>query len=179
MIRSRGLLFPLVLIAIGVVVLLANLGVLSSEALQRLGDLWPLLLVIVGLQLVLSHTMPGQQATLAGLLATAVIVIAAVAYATLAPANRFGTQTADASQRLTGLNAATLSLNYSASSLEVNRSTAADLLYRAHVDYPAGENPPTISVDQQTGTIEVSDSSRFSAFHLFGSNRRRRTVFLA
>jgi hypothetical protein len=176
--RNRRLLLPLVLIAIGLVVLLANLGVLSSEALQRLGDLWPLLLVIVGLQLVLNHTMPRQRATLVGLAATAVIIIAAVAYSTLAPASRFGTQTADASQRLSGLNAATLSLNYSAASLEVNRSTASDLLYRAHVDYPAGENPPVISVDQQTGTIEIRDSSSFSPFHLFGSNRRRLVVSL-
>ncbi|HEV3461859.1 MAG TPA: DUF5668 domain-containing protein, partial [Candidatus Dormibacteraeota bacterium] len=85
MYRNRGLLFPLVLIAIGVVVLLSNTGVLSSDALLRLADLWPLLLVILGLQLILNHTLPRQQATLIGLGATVVIVAAAVAYAALAP----------------------------------------------------------------------------------------------
>src|ERR1700737_2483541 len=70
MYRNRGLLFPLVLIAIGIIVLLSNTGVLSAQALARLGDLWPLLLVILGLQLILNHTLPRQQATLLGLGAT-------------------------------------------------------------------------------------------------------------
>src|SRR5207245_3257313 len=94
--RNRGLLFPLILIAIGVVVLLANTGVVSREALERLGDLWPLLLVILGLQLILNYTLPRRQATLIGLAVAAVLVIAAVAYATLAPATSVGTPTADA-----------------------------------------------------------------------------------
>src|SRR5256885_13335949 len=91
MYRNRGLLIPLLLIAIGAIVLLANLGVLSSDVLLRLGDLWPLLLVILGLQLILNHTLPRQQATLIGLGATVVIVIAAVAYGTLGPGTKIGT----------------------------------------------------------------------------------------
>ena len=67
MYRNRGLLVPLLLIAIGAIVLLANVGVVTSEALLRLGDLWPLLLVILGLQLILNHTLPRQQAALLGL----------------------------------------------------------------------------------------------------------------
>ena len=63
MYRGRGLLFPLLLIGIGVIVLLVNTGVLSQDALQRLGALWPLLLVILGLQLILNHTLPRRQAT--------------------------------------------------------------------------------------------------------------------
>src|SRR5437588_11939018 len=103
--RYRGLLFPVILIGIGVIVLLANTGVLSAQALERLGDLWPLLLVILGLQLILNHTLPRQQATLIGLGATAIIVVAAVAYAALAPAAPFGTQPFDPSERLGGLTA--------------------------------------------------------------------------
>src|SRR3984893_10998119 len=138
--RNRGLLFPLVLIAIGVVVLLANAGVLSSDALLRLGDLWPLLLVIAGLQLILNHTLPRQQATLVGLGATAVIVIAAVAYATLAPAASFGAQQFDSTERLGGLSAANLEVTYSAATIEVRAGSLGDALYQAHVDYPGGEN---------------------------------------
>src|SRR5260370_42423055 len=104
--RNRGLLFPLVLIAIGAIVLLANTGVLSSEALLRLGDLCPLLLVILGLQLILNHTLPRRQATVIGLGATVIIVIAAVAYAALAPAAPFGTRPADPFEHLRGPTAA-------------------------------------------------------------------------
>ena len=170
--RNRGLILPLILIGIGVVVLLANTGVLSRQAVERLGDLWPLLLVILGLQLILNHTLPHRQATLIGLAVTAVIVIAAVAYATLAPATSVGAQKVDASAQSGGLTAATLDLNYSAATVDVNAADLGDRLYQVHVDYPAGENPPTISLDHENGRLEIHESSSFSPFHLFGSNRR-------
>src|SRR5438445_9827920 len=116
--RSRGLLVALLLIAIGIIVLLANTGVLSQQALERLGDLWPLLLVILGLQLILNHTLPRRQATLIGLGATAIIVIVALAYAALAPATPFGIQRFDSSEQLGGLSEATLDLNYGTASID-------------------------------------------------------------
>src|SRR5438876_4493155 len=120
MFRNRGLLLPLVLIAIGIIVLLANSGVLSAQALERLGDLWPLLLVILGLQLILNHTLPRQQATLVGVGAAVVIVVAAVLYATLAPASSLGgARQADLSEHLGGLSTATLDTNYSGATMEV------------------------------------------------------------
>jgi hypothetical protein len=178
MYRNRGLLFPLVLIAIGIIVLLANTGVLSPQSLERLGDLWPLLLVILGLQLILNHTLPRQQATLVGVGATAVIVVAAVAYAALAPAASFATQRFDSSERLGGLSAASLDINYGAASIDVKAGSLGDSLYQAHIDYPAGENPPTISLDRETGSFQIHESSTFSPFHLFGGNRRHVQVTL-
>lgn len=179
MYRNRGLLFPLVLIAIGVVVLLANAGVLSSDALLRLGDLWPLLLVILGLQLILNHTLARQQATLIGLGATVAIVIAAIAYAALAPAAPFGTRQANSSESLGGLTAATLELNYDAATVDIQAGSMGDSLYQARVDYPSSDNPPTISLDRVTGTVEIRESSSFALFRLFGSSRRHLTVTLS
>ena len=178
MYRNRGLLFPLVLIAIGVIILLANTGVLSPEALQRLGDLWPLLLVILGLRLILNHTLPRQQATLIGLVATGVIVIAAVLYAALAPTTPFGTRQFDSSERLGGLSAATLDVSYGAATIDVQAGSLGDSMYQAHVDYPGGENPPTITLDHVSGTLQIHDSANFSPFHLFGGNRRHVLVTL-
>ena len=178
MTRNRGLLVPLGLIAIGIIVLLANTGVLSAQALERLGDLWPLLLVILGLQLILNHTLPRQQATLIGIGAAAVIVVAAVAYAALGPSTALGTQRLDSSQRLGGLSAATLDLNYAAATIQVQGGSLGDALYQAHVDYPGGENPPTISLDRETGRLQIRESSSFSPFHLFGAQRRNLRVVL-
>jgi hypothetical protein len=178
MTRTRGLWLPLVLIAIGVIVLLSNTGVLSADALERLGDLWPLLLVIIGLQLILNHALPRQQATIFGLAATALIIVAAVAYATLAPATSFGTQHAESSQPVGGLTSGTLDLNYSAANLEIQSGGLGDSLYRATVDYPAGDSPPTMSLDHVTGTVEISSGSSFTPFHLFGNNRRHLAVTL-
>jgi hypothetical protein len=176
MYRSRGLLLPLVLIAIGAVVLLSNTGVLSSDALLRLGDLWPLLLVILGLQLILNHSLPRQQATLIGLGATVVIVVAAVAYAALAPAAPFGTRQANSSESLGGLTAATLDLNYDAATVDIQTGALGDALYQARVDYASSDNPPTISLDRVTGTLEIRESSSFALFRLFGSSRRHLVV---
>jgi cell wall-active antibiotic response 4TMS protein YvqF len=178
MYRNRGFLFPLILIAIGVIVLLANTGVLSPQALERLGDLWPLLLVILGLQLILNHTLPRQQATLIGLAASAIIVVAAVAYAALAPAASLGTQRFDSSERLGGLSTATLDVNYGAATIDVSAAGLGDSLYQAQVDYPAGENPPIISLDRETGTLQIHESSTFSPFHLFGGSRRHLRITL-
>jgi hypothetical protein len=178
MYRSRGLLFPLVLIAIGAVVLLSNTGVLSSDALLRLGDLWPLLLVILGLQLILNHSLPRQQATLIGLGATVVIVVAAVAYAALAPAAPFGTRQANSSESLGGLTAATLDVNYDAATVDIQAGALGDSLYQARVDYASSDNPPTISLDRVTGTLEIRESSSFALFRLFGSSRRHLVVTL-
>src|SRR2546425_1076059 len=179
MYRNRGLLLPLLLIAIGAIVLLANVGVISSDALLRLGDLWPLLLVIVGLQLILNHTLPRQQATLIGLGATAVIVIAAVAYATLAPATTFGTRQANVSDRLGGLTAATLDLGYSGAVVDIRGGTdLGDSLYQAHVEYPGSDDPPTISLDHESGTLAIGEHSSFSPLRLFGAARRHVAITL-
>src|SRR2546423_3573947 len=179
MYRNRGLLIPLLLIAIGAIVLLANVGVLSSDVLLRLGDLWPLLLVILGLQLILNHTLPRQQATLIGLGATVVIVIAAVAYATLAPAPNFGTRQANFSDRLAGLTAATLDLGYSGATVDIQGGTDLDdSLYRAHLQYPGTDDPPTIRPDHESGTLAIDERSGFSPLRLFGAARRHAVITL-
>ena len=172
MYRNRSLLLPVLLIAIGAIVLLANTGLLSTQALERLGDLWPLLLVILGLQLILNHTLPRQQATLVGLGAAAAVVVAAVAYAVLAPATSFATQRFDSTESRGGLSAASLDLNYGAATIDVNTAALGDSLYQAHLDYPGGENPPTISLDRESGTLQIRENSSFSPLHLFGGNRR-------
>src|SRR2546427_4749766 len=179
MYRNRGLLLPLLLIAIGAIVLLANVGVISSDALLRLGDLWPLLLVIVGLQLIFNHTLPRQQATLIGLGATAVIVLAAVAYAPLAPAPPFGTRQANVSDRLGGLTAATLDLGYSGAVVDIRGGTdLGDSLDQAHVEYPGSDDPPTISLDHESGTLAIGEPSGFSPLRLFGAGRRHLVITL-
>lgn len=179
MYRNRGLLLPVLLIAIGVVLLLSNTGVLSSETLLRLGDLWPLLLVILGLQLILNHTLPRQQATLIGLGAAVVIVIAAVAYATLAPAATFGTRQANVSDHIGGLTAATLELDYTGATVEIQAGSLGDALYQARVDYPGSDDPPTISLDHENGTLAINESSNFAPLHLFGAARRHVAVTLS
>lgn len=177
MLRGQRLFLPLAIIALGLIILLNNLGLLSSDALQRLSDLWPLLLVIFGLWLILNHTLPRQQAALVGWGATAVIVAAAIAYAVLAPASIFGTQHASSSQRIGGLTAGVLDLSYSTSTIDIKTGVSGDTLYRANVDYPAGENPPNFNFDPETGNVEISGNGGLG-LHLLGSSARHLTVML-
>jgi hypothetical protein len=95
--RSRQLALPIVLIAIGAVFLLINTGVLSSDALQRLADLWPALLIIFGLQLVFTHLLGPRRGQIAGLAAAVVIAAAAITYAIVAPAVPATTQQPESS----------------------------------------------------------------------------------
>lgn len=69
---SRGLIWPLLLIATGVTFLLANFGYLAPFDIGRaITVLWPLALVLVGIDLALSRRMP------AAALALQILVIAA------------------------------------------------------------------------------------------------------
>ncbi|HEY9288474.1 MAG TPA: DUF5668 domain-containing protein, partial [Candidatus Dormibacteraeota bacterium] len=175
--RTRNLVLPIALIAIGALILLANLGVLSTEALQRLADLWPLILIIIGLQLVLNHVLPRPQATAIGLALTALIVIAAVAYAALAP------KTAAATQRVSspigGLSSGVLDLDYGAASITMQAGDTGNDLYRATIAYPGDENAPTVNFDQSTGTVSISENGTFGGFHLFGSGDRKLNITLS
>lgn len=48
--RSRGLFWPVVLIVLGVVLLLNNLGELEEGVWQTILGLWPVLLVVIGVE---------------------------------------------------------------------------------------------------------------------------------
>ncbi len=56
--RYRSLFWPLLLIGIGVIWLLGNIGVLSASNLAALFRLWPLLLIAIGLDLLFGRSSP-------------------------------------------------------------------------------------------------------------------------
>ena len=47
--RVRGLIFPFVLVVLGVVLLLNNMGILTGNIWRTIFGLWPALLIIIGL----------------------------------------------------------------------------------------------------------------------------------
>jgi hypothetical protein len=73
----RGVIFPLSLIAIGTVFLLANFGLIAPISLAGLLSLWPLLLVIAGIDIALGKRWP-----LAALGADLLVVVVGVALLT-------------------------------------------------------------------------------------------------
>lgn len=78
MTARRGIIFPLILIAIGTVFLLANFGLIAPVSVLGLLSLWPLVLIIVGIEIALSRRWP-----LAALAADVLVVGIGVALLTL------------------------------------------------------------------------------------------------
>ena len=73
--RNRSYFWPAILILTGVLALVAETGAISGERLLRLADLWPVILIVIGLELVNRRVLQGPRRDLA----TALIVVALTA----------------------------------------------------------------------------------------------------
>lgn len=85
--RPRGLLFPVVLIALGVAFLLGNLGYIPAVSVGALLRLWPVLLIVFGIEAILGRRQPWAALALeVGVIALAVTLAAAQPAGVFAPA---------------------------------------------------------------------------------------------
>jgi hypothetical protein len=73
--------FPLVLIGLGIVFLLANAGYVGEGALRRLVDLWPIALVLIGLDVLFR-----DRSAAVALIVEVAVIAASVVYAVAGPA---------------------------------------------------------------------------------------------
>src|SRR5260370_29230189 len=83
--RYRSYFWAAVLILIGIIALLVNSGVISTDHLNLLFDLWPVILIVIGLELLARRTIPGQNGDVAGVLIALLAAGGAIAYIALAP----------------------------------------------------------------------------------------------
>src|ERR1700736_119092 len=160
--RYRSLFWPAALILVGVFALLINSGLVPPERLGRVLDLWPLILVVIGLELIVRRALQGAAAELAAVLIVLVAICGAAAYVALGPAIPTGTQTLDASAKTGGLNHATVHVDVGAANITMaGSSSIGDDLFRAHIDYSGRK--PDVSLDQSTGDVHISqgDASGF------------------
>ena len=161
---NRALFWPGFLIVVGVFALLVNLQVIPTDRLYRLGDLWPVLLIVAGLLVLVRRSpMPAAAATTA----MAVVVVLAVAgagiYVAVGPAVPGGTHTLTTSEPVGSLKEATLEVNVGSSTLHVQGSTSlVQDLFQARITYSGP--PPTISLDPETGRLVIAQSNAFGFF---------------
>lgn len=85
MVRYRSVLWPVALIAAGLVLLLGNLGYIPWGSLYRLLDLWPLVLIVVGLELIIRRSVPARASGPLALLVVALTAVVAVVYVAAGP----------------------------------------------------------------------------------------------
>jgi hypothetical protein len=162
----RGLFWPAVLILFGILALLVNTNVIPADRLYRLADLWPLLLVVLGLLILVRRTaMPAPGATVAAALIVLLALAGAAAYVAAGPP--LGSGTLDSSQPVGSLERADLEVAVGGASVTITGDTSlGNDLYQAHIDYSG--RPPTVSLDRSNGTLRISQNN--SGF-MFSSQR--------
>jgi len=157
----RGFLLPLLLIVIGVVAFFVNIGVFDVRVLLRLLNLWPLILVLLGVELIITRTLPRRAVPAVSLLVLLVVVVAAIVFVILAPIGGIaGTQQSVASDRIDGLSAANLELDFGAAEVNLRGGGLGDELYRGRFEFSAAEQTPLVHLDRSSGTLRIEQQQR-------------------
>jgi hypothetical protein len=161
--RNRSYFWPAILILTGVIALVAETGAISGGRFLRLLELWPLILIVIGLELMNRRVLQGARRDLATALVVLVAVVGAVAYVAVRGPVSDTTQTMDTSDSVGGLSQATLDVNAGVASMTVEGSNSLGSdLYRAHIEY-AGMKP-AISLDRSTGNLRIFKNDDFALF---------------
>jgi LiaI-LiaF-like transmembrane region len=165
--RYRSYFWPAVLILIGVVAFLVNSGVISTERLSLLFDLWPVILIVIGLELLARRALPGQNGDVAAVLIVLLAAGGAIAYVALAP-NPTTSGKVDSHAPLGNLNHATLEIDAGAASITVTGTSSLEGdLYHATISYSGSK--PEISLDRSSGSLTISQGN--SGFGVFQTRR--------
>jgi hypothetical protein len=161
--RNRSYFWPAILILTGVLALVAETGAISGGRLLRLADLWPLILIVIGLELMNRRVLQGPRRDLATALIVLVALVGAVAYVAARGPVTDTTQTMDTSDSAGSLSQANLDVNAGMATMTVEGSNSLGSdLYRAHIEY-AGTKP-AISLDRSTGTLRIFKNDDFGFF---------------
>jgi hypothetical protein len=169
--------WPFALIGLGIVALLVNTGGITWDSLARVAGLWPVLLILVGIELIISRSLRPAIALTTNVAISGVALVSLLAL--LISGASFGiggwwstasVQTITRSAPVATLTQAQLDLNYGAATVAIHGGSTGNDLYRARLTY-AGNPAPTVSVDRATGTVHVNRGNR-SPFQILPSNTR-------
>ena len=165
--RYRSYFWPAVLILIGIVALLVNSGVISTDRLNLLFDLWPVILIVIGLELLARRAIPGQNGDVAAVLIVLLAAGGAVAYVALAP-NPTTSGKLDSHAALGNLDRAALEIDAGAATITVTGTSSLEGdLYHATITYSGSR--PEIDLNRSDGTLTISQGN--NGFGLFQTRR--------
>lgn len=152
---GRSLFWPLILIGIGLVWLLSNIGILQSASIGVLFRLWPLILVIIGLDLLFGRRSPAL-GTLIGVGGVALIVLLMLVGPSLGWAQGAEVKEASYSESVGDATSATVNLDVSVAETNIKALTDSNALFQADVRYTgdvmynvSGEAAKNISLRQE------------------------------
>lgn len=170
--RPRGLLFPLILVVLGVLLLLANFGYLPPFSWRALFQLWPAILIAVGVDLVF-----GRRRPLIAFALELVVIAAALFLAFTQPASLFGTSEAGQTTATVERGSArTLALRVSGGAGAYTVAGGADQL----VDVRAEEGQVRVSTIRHGDGVDVRvEPAGFGDVFPFGARRLDVRVLVA
>ena len=159
----RSYFWPVVLIVFGIFALLVDLNLISADRIYRLADLWPLILIVIGLELIARRTLHGPAVDVAAVLILLVAGAGAIAYISVGPAIPGGTHTFTASDPIGTLTAAKLDVEVGAADLTVvgDPGLGSDL-YRAVITYSGPK--PAVTLDMSTHELRIAQPGEFGIF---------------
>src|SRR5438105_4552989 len=160
-----GLFWPVVLVGAGVVALLFNLGYLNWSVVSRITAFWPLLLILLGAQLLLQGRLSRRLAAATGAVLVVLVLLAIMAgIASIPGANGGATpsRTTSYSGSIGSLSRARLDLSLGATQLAVDSADLGADLYRASITLPRGETPTVTAADNGTLSIAAPNRSGLS-----------------
>ncbi len=153
--RYRSFFWPAILILAGVIALLVNTGRVPVERLGLLIALWPLILIVIGLELIVRRNFHGVAGDVAAALIVLLAIAGAAGYVIVAP-NPSATQTLDSSADVGNVHQAALQINVGAANITIGGTT--DKLYTAHVEYSGAQ--PRVQFDSEGGVLRIDQQSR-------------------
>ena len=164
--RPYRVVFPVLLIVAGLVFLLVNLGTFPDEAGWRLLQLWPLVLILVGVQILVPHLFRGGAAYVVTLILVLLVAFAGLAYAIAGPGAGTGSLTRfNSSSPIAGQSAATIHIDDAADQINITATDTGSDLYQARIDY--ARSAPRFSYDN--GQLHITRSA--NVFNSWGTSR--------
>lgn len=157
MTRYRSLFWPALLILVGALAFLVNIGAISVDRLYQLVDLWPVVLIVIGLELIVRRSMHGASSDIAAVIIVLLAVAGAVGYVAASP-NPSTTHTLDVAGPIGNLEQGSLETNVGAANITLSGS--GDLgsdLYQAHIEYTGPK--PEVDLNRSSGKITISQSN--------------------
>ncbi|MBL8163218.1 MAG: hypothetical protein JNJ61_14620 [Anaerolineae bacterium] len=132
--QNRSYFWPLILIGVGVIWLLTNIGILQSANMQVLLRLWPLVLIVIGVEILLRRSQP-QLATWIGIGAVVLIVALMLVGPAIGLIRTVEVKTGNYEETLGDAQSARVTLNLSVADTTVTPLNDSNELFQADVRY--------------------------------------------
>jgi cell wall-active antibiotic response 4TMS protein YvqF len=158
------------LVSVGALFLIGNLGYLNGWDMDRLGQLWPLILVLIGAEILITRSLPRQTAAAVGAVVALLTVVGAAFYVGLGPSTSLGTTSSTASAAIGNLEQASLDLNVGGATVTIDTNAVPGQLYSARFHYDNGDRT-VASLNRSTGELRLELQNRSLFF--FGSGGGR------